>query len=100
MTPEQAAELKRLNDEIFKAMSACNIDRFQETRSAFDAYIDRLTQDAQPVQAELTDANKGICPKCSQPWKDHDFGVPAPFCPDPIQERAVIAADWAKRSKQ
>ena len=22
-----------------------------------------------------------VCPKCSKPWEDHEFGVPAPYCP-------------------
>lgn len=24
---------------------------------------------------------KDVCSKCGKPWDDHEFGVPAPFCP-------------------
>lgn len=23
----------------------------------------------------------GTCPKCSKPWEQHEFAVPAPYCP-------------------
>lgn len=22
-----------------------------------------------------------LCPRCGKPWADHDFAVPAPYCP-------------------
>jgi hypothetical protein len=25
--------------------------------------------------------NEDNCPKCSNPWGDHEFGVPEPYCP-------------------
>lgn len=28
--------------------------------------------------------SKDTCPACNQPWEDHDFGVPAPYCPAPM----------------
>jgi hypothetical protein len=27
------------------------------------------------------ETDKDNCPKCHKPWLDHEFGVPAPFCP-------------------
>ncbi|MDB5777589.1 MAG: hypothetical protein JWP38_3722 [Herbaspirillum sp.] len=50
-----------------------------------------------------SDAEEGTCSKCSQPWIDHDFGVPEPYCPaaqplpvaayDDAQNRIMIAVE-------
>jgi hypothetical protein len=32
---------------------------------------------------------RALCPDCNQPWEQHDFGVPAPECPDVKVEQPV-----------
>jgi hypothetical protein len=27
------------------------------------------------------------CPECGQPWEQHEFGVPKPYCPDIRKEQ-------------
>lgn len=41
-------------------------DKFREN---YDAIFKK-----EPVDADT-------CGKCGQPWSEHEFGVPAPYCP-------------------
>lgn len=34
----------------------------------------------QEVAAPTADTSEN-CPKCGKPWLDHEFAVPAPYCP-------------------
>jgi chromosome segregation ATPase len=41
----------------------------------------QLREQITDLQSQLEQA-KNICPYCKQPWTEHDFGVPSPFCPN------------------
>lgn len=41
--------------------------------AAADAWLAELVGDKQ--------ATIENCPRCNKPWADHEFGVPAPYCP-------------------
>jgi hypothetical protein len=43
-------------------------------------------QSEQEVQVIIPDTS---CSKCGQPWDEHEFGVPAPFCPPAVKKPAL-----------
>lgn len=36
-----------------------------------------------PLDGEYPDLAKDNCPTCGNSWADHEFAVPAPYCPEP-----------------
>lgn len=34
-----------------------------------------------PLGVELPPPPADVCPKCKQAWEEHEFGIPAPYCP-------------------
>jgi hypothetical protein len=45
------------------------------------AAFDHWQGTKQIIEIEAKQTERVLCPTCKQPWKDHDFGVPAPECP-------------------
>lgn len=37
--------------------------------------------------------SKTHCPDCQQPWDDHEFGVPAPYCPIVVKTPALTSLE-------
>lgn len=40
----------------------------------------------EPIFAPVDKPLKDFCPKCSEKWDDHEFGVPAPYCPSVVHQ--------------
>lgn len=59
--------------------------------AAAQAFMDAYTpsvdvRDMPPIRNNKPDACQENCPTCGYPWMEHEFGVPAPFCPgEPVR---------------
>ena len=42
-----------------------------------------------PLDGEYPDPAKDNCPTCGNPWAEHEFAVPAPYCPEPRKAAAA-----------